>query len=319
MWLSRGIDAALDRTIAPGFSAVGFAVRRHLPGWPPDPEPRCLRGKTAIVTGASSGLGVATAEELARLGAAVHLVVRNIDKGKATLVELRGRVPGAVFTLGRCDVSDLDDVAAFCAELAGHTPSVDIIVHNAGAMPSAKAWSAQGHEMTMALHVLGPLAMTERLLPVLAPGARVIFVTSGGMYAQRLRADDPDFNDGDYSGVTAYARSKRAQVELLPTLRQRWASYDVLPYAMHPGWVDTPGVAESLPTFRRLTKPILRGDRAGVDTTVWLAAIEPAPPAGGLWHDRRERATNVRPGTRASGAEVAQLWEWVARNADLNC
>ncbi len=318
MWLGRAIDVALDRTVAPGFSAVGFAVRRRLPGWPPDPEPGCLRGKTALVTGASSGLGVATAEELARLGAAVHLMVRNLDKGKATLVDLRGRVPGAVFTLGRCDVSDLDDVAAFCAELAEHTASVDLIVHNAGAMPATRTMSAQGHEMTMALHVLGPLAMTERLLPVLGPGARVIFVTSGGMYAQRLRADDPDFLDGDYSGVTAYARSKRAQVELLPMLRQRWASYDVLPYAMHPGWVDTPGVAESLPTFHTLTKPILRGDHAGVDTTVWLAAREPAPPAGGLWHDRRERATHVRPGTRTGTAEVAELWDWVARCADLN-
>ena len=111
----------------------------------------------------------------------------------------------------------------------------------------------------MSLHVLGPLLMTELLRPSLrGHDARVVFVTSGGMYGQRLRADDPEFTTGEYSGTTAYARSKRAQVELLPVLADRWSGDGIGVHAMHPGWADTPGVVDSLPRFHKLTGPLLR-------------------------------------------------------------
>ncbi len=169
----------------------------------------------------------------------------------------------------------------------------------------------------MALHVLGPLAMTEQLLPRMREEAKVVLVTSGGMYAQRLREDDPEFTDGDYSGTTAYARSKRAQIELLPTLAQRWGPHGVRVYATHPGWADTPGVQESLPAFRRVTRPFMRDAEAGVDTTVWLAAQSPAPTAGGLWHDRRSRPTHLLGRTRSSADQAATMWAWVEREAGL--
>ena len=107
----------------------------------------------------------------------------------------------------------------------------------------------------MALHVLGPVAMTEALLPALDDAARVVLVTSGGMYAQSLPADDPEYLHDEYSPTASYARSKRAQVELLPVLQERWPRLCV--HATHPGWADTPGVQESLPTFRRLASPLL--------------------------------------------------------------
>ena len=281
MRLSRVIDTALDRTVAPGFSRVGYAVRKRLPGWPDDPEPGSLDGRSAIVTGASSGLGIATVAGLARLGARVHLVVRDEAKGKGVLSELRRAVPGAVLTLWRCDVSDLEDVRRFAKDFSVPRPPSTLVVHNAGALPPARPESAQGHEMTMALHLLGPLLMTEPARRSCADrDARVILVTSGGMYTQRLRDDDPEFRSGDYSGTVAYARSKRAQVELLPPLTERWAPYGVRVYATHPGWADTPGVAESLPAFRKLTGPILRDADEGADTTVWLAATSPAPHVG---------------------------------------
>lgn len=313
----RLLDSALDRSVAPGFSRVGYALRRRLPGWPPDPEPGALRGRSAVVTGASSGLGVATVAGLAGLGAEVHLVVRDEVKGRRVLADLRQRVPGSELHLWRCDVSDLDDVSRFTGELRAAGHPLDIVVHNAGALPAARQESPQGHELTMALHVLGPVAMTELLLPVLRAGSRVVLVTSGGMYAQRLRADDPDYLDGDYSGTTAYARSKRAQVELLPALDHRWAPHGVHVYATHPGWADTPGVAESLPLFRTVTRPILRDAETGADTTVWLAAVTPAPTSGGLWHDRRQRPTHLQSRTRTGDEDAARLWSWVEREAAL--
>ncbi|MET0997355.1 MAG: SDR family NAD(P)-dependent oxidoreductase, partial [Marmoricola sp.] len=226
--LARALDTVMDRTVAPGYTKVGSAVRSRLPGWPDDPAPRALAGRTAAVTGATSGLGLATAEGFARLGADLRLVVRDVEKGAGLKSRLEAEFPGVQVAVDRCDVSDLDDVRRFAGEL--DLDHLDVLVHNAGSMPATRTESAQGHELSMALHVLGPLLMTELLRPRLAgsadgsgvlSGGRVILVTSGGMYGQRLRADDPEFLSGEYSGTTAYARSKRAQVELLPALADR--------------------------------------------------------------------------------------------------
>ncbi|TIC84892.1 SDR family NAD(P)-dependent oxidoreductase [Nocardioides sp. GY 10113] len=311
--LGRAADTALDRSVALGFSRIGPAVRRRLSAWPADPPAGALAGQHAAVTGATSGLGLATALGLLRLGATVHLVVRSTDKAERVRAELLDRVPGGVVQVHRCDVADLDDVRRLGARLVAEIPRLDVLVHNAGALPATRTESPQGHELTMALHVLGPVLMTDLLLPLMAGrGARVVLVTSGGMYAQRLRDDDPEYRAGEYSGTTAYARSKRAQVELLPVLQDRWRAAGVEVYATHPGWVDTPGLAESLPTFSRLVGPFLRDADAGAETTVWLAAQEPPLPGGGLWHDRRERPTHVRPGTRADPAAVRRMGDWVA-------
>ena len=326
-------DTVLDRTVAPGFSAVGFGMRRMLPTWPSDVPSAALRGRTAIVTGASSGLGIETAAGLGRLGAQVHLVVRDTGKGERVAQRLRAELGAdAGCTVWACDISDLDSVRDLAARLGAALPRIDVLVHNAGALPATRQDSAQGHELTMALHLLGPMLMTDLLVPQLAaargtgpagPGARarrarVIFVTSGGMYTQRLHVDDPEYRDGDYSGAVAYARSKRAQVELLPLLQQRWGPHGIDVHATHPGWADTPGVSESLPAFRRVTAPFLRSVHAGADTTIWLAATQPTPAGGGLWHDRRRRPTHVLPGTATGEVELAAYWAWAANAACLS-
>jgi NAD(P)-dependent dehydrogenase (short-subunit alcohol dehydrogenase family) len=312
--LADGIDIALDRTVAPGYTRIGRAVRRRLPTWPDDPPPDAMKGKVAAVTGATSGLGLATAEGLARLGAEVVLVVRDTDKGGRVLRQIRGRQPRAELHVARCDVGDLDDVRRFAADLGPE--HLDVLVHNAGAMPPERTESAQGHELTMALHVLGPVLMTELLRPRLRE-ARVVMVTSGGMYGQRLRADDPEYREGEYSPTAAYARSKRAQVELLPVLDQRWGPDGVSVHATHPGWADTPGVADSLPRFHKVTGPLLRDAEGGADTTVWLSATDPAPTGGMLWHDRRPRPTHLLGRTRTGEVERARLWSWVRDELDL--
>lgn len=319
---ARLLDTALDRAIVPGYTRVGLVARRRLSTWPADPPQGALVGRTAAVTGASSGLGAATAEGLARLGAHVRLIVRDPEKGERVAEQIRASVPGAELSVDRCDLGDLDDVRRCAAALRaalGET-SLDVVVHNAGVMPPERTTSPQGHELSMAVHVLGPVLLTELLRDRLAAsrgagadqqGARVVFVTSGGMYAQRLRVDDLDFSDGDYSPTAAYARSKRAQVELLEPLADLWGRDVAMVAATHPGWADTPGVVESLPGFHRLTRPVLRSAAEGADTAVWISAAELPPARTGLFHDRRRRPTSLLPHTRPEPLEVAALTGWV--------
>lgn len=308
-------DRLLDRTLVPGYSALGYRLRKRR--WPADdPAADSLVGRHAVVTGAGSGLGEATALGLARLGARVSLVVRDRVRAAPAVARIRaaleseGRTPDLGVVL--CDVSDLSDVRRFASELLAAGDAIDVLVHNAGTLPAERTESVDGHELTVATHVLGPVLLTELLRPLLAGDeARVVLVASGGMYAQALPVDDPEFLDGRYSGTAAYARSKRMQVSLAPLLAERWAADGIAVYAMHPGWADTPGVASSLPLFSKLTKPILRDAEAGADTVVWLAATEPRPVATGFWHDRVARPEHYRNGTRESDEDRRRFWAWV--------
>jgi NAD(P)-dependent dehydrogenase (short-subunit alcohol dehydrogenase family) len=316
--LRRTLDTVLDRAVVPGYTKIGYWVRRT--GWAPDdPRPGSLAGQRALVTGASSGLGQAAAEGLARLGATVHLLVRDEAKGRRVLEELRADLPDADLHLEVCDVSDLADVRRFADDLTARVDRLDVLVHNAGALPPERTEAPGGHELTVALHVLGPLLMTELLLPVLrGHDARVVLVTSGGMYTQKLPVRDPDYERGEYRGTVAYARSKRMQVALAPLMQQRWSSAGLRVHVMHPGWADTPGVASSLPVFRTVTGPLLRDAVQGADTVVWLAATEPRPEGGRLWMDRAERPAHYRAKTRESAAEREQMWAWVLDAAGLD-
>jgi NAD(P)-dependent dehydrogenase (short-subunit alcohol dehydrogenase family) len=310
--LVGALDTVLDRTVVGGYTKVGHRLRSR--GWAADdPRPGALRGRVVVVTGGSSGLGKATAVSTAGLGATVHLVVRDLAKGRVAAEEIRDLVPGAVVVLHRCDVSDLGSVRSFAAELAGSTQRVDVLVHNAGTLPPQRQESIDGHELTLATHVLGPLLMTELLRPLMvaAGRSRVVVVSSGGMYTASLPAADPEFRVGDYAGARAYARTKRMQVALAPLMQQRWAADGIAVHTMHPGWVDTPGIVTSLPAFHKVMGPLLRDAETGADTIVWLASTEPPPGGGQFWQDRAPRPEHYLRSTRATPADLATVWAYV--------
>lgn len=313
------IDDVLDRTIALGYSRVGIAVRQRF--WRVPDRPReTLAGATVLVTGANSGIGRAIAVELAAHGATVLMTVRDRSRGEAARHELLAADPSADLVVERCDVSAFDDIRAFAADLGRRHHRIDAVIHNAGVLPAQRTDSADGHELCLATHVLGPVLLTELLLPLLAaaPDPRVVFVSSGGMYTQSLDADDIEYRTQGYHGATAYARSKRIQVALLPLLAQRWTRQSVTVAAMHPGWADTPGIAEALPGFRRLFRPILRTPEQAADTAVWLAATTPTPPSGQFWHDRRIRPTHYLPTTHYTETELEQVWRYCAEATGLS-
>ncbi|WP_246508264.1 SDR family NAD(P)-dependent oxidoreductase [Actinocrinis puniceicyclus] len=295
----------MDRTLL-GYSSLGYAARRGF--WPPDPPPGALTGKTAIVTGAKGGLGKAAALGLARLGARVRIVVRDAAGGRTAADEIARAVAGAQIVVDECDVSLLSDVRRYAT---GIDEPIHVLVHNAGVMPPERRETAEGNELMLATHVLGPHLMTALLEPRLAAAApsRVIWVSSGGMYGQRLRVDDPQYRDSAYQPATGYARTKRMQVVLAGLWAQRLHETSIAVYSMHPGWSDTPGVAASLPRFRALARPVLRTPEQGADTIVWLAASTPAPAGGGFWHDRAARPQYYLPSTRETAEDRAAFWD----------
>ncbi len=311
------VDEVLDRTVVPGYSRLGLLVRRAW--WPPDPPPNALRGRTALVTGASSGLGKATAAGLAGLGATVHMLVRNPAKGEQARAEVAGRLPGADLRVEHCDLSDLAAVRRFAADFSSRVGELHVLVHNAGVMVPERTETDEGHEVTLATHVLGPFLLTHLLRPALeaADDSRVVFVSSGGMYTQRLRDDDPEYREGAYTASKAYARTKKMQVALVESFAEEFdrdVPAGISVHGMHPGWADTPGVNAFLPRFRALAGPILRSESEGADTTVWLAAAaEPGRRTGVFWQDRRPRPTAYLPHLRASEQQRHRLWAYCAR------
>ncbi len=304
----RTLDTVLDRSVIGGYTALGYRVRRRM--WSPSALPR-LDGRVVVVTGANAGIGLAAAEGLARLGATVWVAARDPDRGERARTAIAERSGNPDVHLGLCDLSRLDSVRAFAAELTAATPRVDALVNNAGVLPSRRETTPDGIELALATNVVGPFLLTGLLVPLLerAAPSRVINVSSGGMYARRIRVDDLQSERDAFDGASVYARTKRAEVILTEMWAQRLAGTGVVVHSMHPGWVETAGIQASLPRFHRVMAPLLRTPEEGADTIVWLtAADEPLRSTGGFWHDRRERPTHLLPWTQETPQEREQLW-----------
>jgi hypothetical protein len=146
-----------------------------------------------------------------------------------------------------------------------------------------------------------------------AAPARVVTVSSGGMYTAKLDAADPQLDAREYSGARFYAHTKRAGVVLSDEWAARHDAGSVAFRAMHPGWADTGGLRSSLPRFHRLARPVLRDPRAGADTAVLLAGTPGLePPSGGFWHDRCPRPEHRLPNTHETPEARARLWTYCA-------
>ena len=142
-----------------------------------------------------------------------------------------------------------------------------------------------------------------------ARDGRVIWVSSGGMYARRLSLADPEWRTRPWDGVVAYAETKRMQVVLSRQWATRLHGTTVTSNAMHPGWVDTGAVRVSMPRFHRVTRSILRDAAQGADTIVWLAACNRVKGVSGrFWFDRMARREHWLPGTRETATEAEALW-----------
>jgi dehydrogenase/reductase SDR family protein 12 len=300
-----------DKLVLPGiwkFTRLGYSTARkqfH-------PMSASLRGKHVMVSGATSGLGLAAATALAGLGARLTLVARSSTRAEAAAQTIVDATGNDDVYIALCDMSLMADVHSLCDRLLDEGEPIDVLVNNAGALFNPRQETVEGLEQSFALLLLGPYIMTERLAPLLARsgGGRIVNVLSGGMYSQKIHVDDLQSERGEYSGAAAYARAKRGLMILTQEWAQRWQAQGVVVNAMHPGWADTPGVVDSLPDFYRLTRRWLRTPQQGADTIVWLAAAkEAAKVSGQFWLDREQHPSHMLSRTRETAVDKEQLLE----------
>jgi NAD(P)-dependent dehydrogenase (short-subunit alcohol dehydrogenase family) len=209
--------------------------------WTADDIPP-LGGRVAVVTGASSGLGQATARELARAGASVVLAVRNPGKGEEAAGRIRASVPGAALEVAALDLADLGSVREFAVRLAGAHERVDLLINNAGIMAAPRRLTKDGFESQFGTNHLGHFALTGLLLPVLleAPAPRVVTVSSTMHRGGKMNFDDLQ-GERKYSRWRAYSQSKLANLMFCFELQRRATEADVplLSLAAHPGYAAT--------------------------------------------------------------------------------
>ena len=199
--------------------------------------------KTAIVTGATSGLGFYTALALARAGATVVLAGRSEAKGQRACARIRARHPAANISFEAMDLASLGSIAAFASRVAVRHPVLDLLINNAGvAGIPTRCTTADGFEMQFGTNYLGHFALTALLLPslLLSPAARVVCVSSLAHHGGRIRFTDLQA-ERDYRPWTAYAQSKLALLMFALELQQRSDAHGwrLLSMAAHPGWAAT--------------------------------------------------------------------------------
>ncbi|MDQ3150396.1 MAG: oxidoreductase [Actinomycetota bacterium] len=208
-------------------------------------------GRTVLVTGANSGLGLETARVLAGRGATVFMACRDPERGRCALE----RVAGSAF-LVTLDLADLTSVRRAAAEIRERTGDVlDVLVNNAGVMATPRRRTADGFELQIGTNHLGHAALTWLLAPALRPGARVVTLSSLAHRGGGLAIDDLNFERRPYNAVTAYSQSKLANLLFALELdrRARAAGRELVSVAAHPGLTDT----ELVPNSARSRLPLL--------------------------------------------------------------
>lgn len=294
-WISQ----LLDLTIVFSFDHSGF--KRHCPDQLQGVD---LSGRYGIVTGASSGIGLAVAKALLQQKMNCQLIGRDLEKLENSFKSDHSFYSTKYHCL---DMSDLKKV--YCFALDEVKTPIDLLIHNAGNMPPSLTITKDGCEQMFASQVLAPFILTKTLadLGKLRQGCRIIFVSSGGMYLQKLDLSNLLFEKRSYNKYTGYANAKRAQVILSAVFSKKYPQY--LFSSMHPGWVDTPGIRYSMPQFKKLLNNRLRSAEEGADTILWLATTSDYSN-GKFWFDRKQAKTTILNLNKSSEEEDELLWKY---------
>ena len=263
-----------------------------------------LTGRTAIVTGANTGVGLATAHALAGAGARVVFAVRSVEKGRAAAA----RTPGET-EVRALDLADLDSVRAFAAGWSG---PIDLLINNAGVSVPALRRTTDGFELQFATNHLGPFALTNLLLPHVT--GRVVTVSSQAERLGRIDFDDPHDERHPYRQSPAYNRSKLANLLFTAELQRRLteAGSPVLAEAAHPGFVASDMYQGSGAGARLLVRLLAQSPEQGALPVLYAAVADlPGNSFAGpsrLAHMRGDPELINRSAAAADPALARRLW-----------
>ena len=240
-----------------------------------------LTGKTAIVTGGYSGIGLETARHLARNGAAVIVPVRNPAKARDTLAGIEGAIRTAPM-----DLSDLASVRSFAEQMRGELKSLDLLINNAGIMACPLARVGPGWESQFGVNHMGHFALTKALMPLLTAtkGARVVALSSTAHKLSDVIWDDIQFKKTAYDKWIAYGQAKTANALFANALSRRLKASGGLAFAVHPGGIQTPlqrhlsqeemialGWLDASGELSEFAKQGFKTPEQGASTTCWAA------------------------------------------------
>ncbi len=259
-----------------------------------------IRGKTVLVTGATDGIGKATAHQLAQLGARVIVHGRSPERLRQTAEELRSASGKEVETL-QCDLSSLAQVRAMAGEIRGRFPRLDVLVHNAGVFMKSRTLTVDGLEATFAVNHLAPFLLTHLVQDLLLKSspARVVIVSSTTHVHCTCDFDNLQ-GEKSYDGRYAYSLSKLGNVLFTVELADRLKGSGVTANCLHPGVVGTKLLREGYGSMNAAST------ERGAETSVFLASSPDVAGVSGKYFVNKREA---EPSTLASDAAVrARLW-----------
>jgi NAD(P)-dependent dehydrogenase (short-subunit alcohol dehydrogenase family) len=249
----------------------------------------------AVITGTTHGIGRVTSRGLARAGYTVVMLCRDVPAAATLAREIMQQVPGSDAQVVHCDLASLASVRAAAAEVLERHPHIERLINNAGMVSTRHRFSADGHELTFATNHLGPFLLTRLLRRALAPGARIITVSSKVHYRGRLDLDSVDDPRAGYSSTAAYSRSKLANVLDTFGLARRLTGTGITVNCLHPGVVAT----NLLPGWLNLIRPLFRRTiltpEEGARTSLYLALDERAGALHGQYLDEYQQVQQAAP------------------------
>jgi NAD(P)-dependent dehydrogenase (short-subunit alcohol dehydrogenase family) len=243
-------------------------------------------GRTAIVTGANTGIGLETARMLALRGATVVLACRSLEKGQAAIEKIAAKNPLGKVSLAQLDLSDLDSVEVFATAFTAKHDRLDLLINNAGVMVPPLGQTKQGFELQFGTNHLGHFALTARLLPLLekTSGSRVVVVSSTAQNFGKIDFDDLNWKQRSYSAWRAYGQSKLANMMFTLELARRLeaAGSKVRVTAAHPGYTAT-DLQRNASFTNKILNPLLAMKPADGALPTLRAAVDPLAENGSYW------------------------------------
>jgi NAD(P)-dependent dehydrogenase (short-subunit alcohol dehydrogenase family) len=279
-----------------------------------------LHGRTALITGASAGIGLEASVAIARMGAEVVMVARDRQRGEAALAEVKRRSGSEAVSLLLCDLGSLASVRQLAAAFRAAHPRLHILVNNAGGVSNERRETVDGIEQTFAVNHLGPFLLTNLLLDIIEKStpARIVNVASTGHYRATLDFDDLGYAKGGYWIMRAYSRSKLANVIFTRDLAGRLRGKSVTVTSLHPGavatniWTGSPPWAKPLLSIAKLF--MVSPEEGGARIVYLATSPEVEGKTGGYYENDVERA----PARLAQDDAVAKrLWDESARLTGL--